>query len=102
MGEFYVRVATPADADRLWPLFDEAEKRGPRIVAALLGGATLARAETRRRALVARLLDVEHPIVVAYSGVRAVGYLLMPSGDIFVSAGWRGLGVDEELRHFLQ
>jgi hypothetical protein len=37
MGEFFVRVATPADADRLWPLFDEAEKRGPRLLAALLG-----------------------------------------------------------------
>jgi hypothetical protein len=48
------------------------------------------------------LLDVEHPIVVAYSGVRAVGYLLMPSGEIYVSAGWRGLGVDEELRDFLR
>jgi len=102
MSEFFVRVATPADADRLWPLVDEIEKRRPGLVIGMLGGATLARAENRRRALVARLLDVEHPIIVAYSGVRAVGYLLMPSGEIHVSAGWQGLGVDEELRDFLR
>ena len=102
MGEFFVRVATPADADRLWPLIDEIEKRGAGLLAGMLGGATLARAENRRRALVARLLDVEHPIVVAYSGVRAVGYLLMPSGEVHVSPGWQGLGVDDELRAFLR
>ena len=101
MGEYLVRVATPADADRLWPLVDEIERRGPRLLAGMLGGSTLARAENRRRALVARLLDVEHPIVVAYSGIRAVGYLLMPGGEVHVSSSWQGLGVKEELRAYL-
>ena len=97
MGEFLVRVATPADADRLWPLLEEAARRRPIFTL----GSSLRRSERRRTRLVARLLDIERPIVVAYSGIRAVGYLSLPDGEHFVSASWRGLGVDVELREFL-
>jgi hypothetical protein len=97
MGEFLVRVATPADADRLWPLLEEADHRRPVFTL----GSSLRRAERRRAKLVARLLDLERPIIVAYSGIRAVGYLMPPTGEPFVSASWRGLGVDVELRAFL-
>jgi hypothetical protein len=98
MSEFLVRVATPADADRLWPLLEEADRRRPIFTI----GSSFRRAERRRARLVSRLLDPERPIVVAYSGIRAVGYLMPPTGEPFVSASWRGLGVDVELQEFLQ
>jgi hypothetical protein len=98
MGEFLVRVATPADADRLWPLLEEADRRTPIFTL----GSSLRRAERRRARLVARLLDVERPIIVAYSGIRAVGYLMPPGGEPFVSSSWRGLGVDVELQEYLR
>jgi hypothetical protein len=96
MGEFFVRRATPADVDRLWQLFDEVENE--RLFLQDAAGLTLA--EQRRAALVTLLLDPEHPVLVAYSGVRAVGYLRLPEGEPYVSASWRGLGVDVELRAF--
>jgi hypothetical protein len=98
MGEFLVRVATPADADRLWPLLEEANQRRPYFFA----GSSLRRSERRRARLVARLLDLERPIVVADSGLRAVGYLMPPVGQPFVSASWRGLGVEVELQDYLR
>jgi len=98
MGEFLVRVATPADADRLWPLLEEADRRTPIFTL----GSSFRRSERRRARLVARLLDVERPIIVAYSGIRAVGYLAPPSTEPFVSASWRGLGVEVELQQFLR
>jgi hypothetical protein len=98
MGEFLVRVATPADADRLWPLIEEADRRPPLFTL----GSSLRRSERRRAKLVARLLDVERPIIVAYSGIRAVGYLMPPTGQPFVSASWRGLGVDVELVEYMR
>jgi hypothetical protein len=94
MGEFVVRVATPADVDRLWPLFDEVENE--RLF--LADGAGLELAEERRAGLVALVLDPEHPVLVAYSGIRAVGYLVMPDGDPWITPSWRGLGADAELR----
>jgi hypothetical protein len=98
MGEFLVRVATPADADRLWPLVDAVEHRPPRLVI----GNTLRAAERRRGRLVARLLDIERPVLVAYSGIQAVGYLPLPEGTPHVRPGWEGLGVDFELTEYLR
>ncbi len=41
-------------------------------------------------------------MLIAYSGIRAVGFALMDrngvGGRAFTSAGWRGLGVEEEIR----
>ena len=96
MGEFLVRVATPADADRLWPLVDTATRRRLRLVI----GTTLRAGERRRSRLVARLLDFERPVLVAYSGIQAVGYLPLPEGGPVVRPGWEGLGVDLELEAF--
>jgi hypothetical protein len=98
MGEFLIRVATPADVDRLWPLFDEAHRR-PGILRALL---VAGRSERRRARLVALLLDFERPVLLAYSGIRLVGFLLLPDGKPYVSESWRGLGVDEELWEYLR
>lgn len=98
MGEFLVRVATPADADRLWPLVETAPRRRLNFIL----GTTLRAAERRRGQLVARLLDFERPMLVAYSGIQAVGYLPLPEGGPVVRSGWEGLGVDLELEAFLQ
>jgi hypothetical protein len=97
MGEFLVRVATPADVDRLWPLFDETDRQ--RVL--LWPGLDLKRAERRRAQLVSLLLDLEHPVLVAYSGIRAVGYQLLPFGTPYVSESWRGLGVEAALMAYL-
>ncbi|HEV7948226.1 MAG TPA: hypothetical protein VGP24_00535 [Glaciihabitans sp.] len=98
MTEFTVRVATPADTDRLLPLLDEmaGEKTGTRPPQ------NLEQIERRRAVLAASLLDFERPVVVAYSGMRVVGCLLLPDTTPFVSASWRGLGVDIELLQFLR
>lgn len=94
MGEFFIRTATPADVDRLWPLFDEVENE--RLLVADTDAIALA--ESRRATLVALLLDPESPVLVAYSGIRAVGYAFATGRERpFVSASWRGLGVDVEL-----
>lgn len=93
MGEFTVRAATPADVDRLWPLFDEEQPRTLRRVGALVPQI----AERRRANLIKKLLDDTHPVIVAYSGIRAVGYRILPDGEPFISESWRGLGADEEL-----
>lgn len=93
-----MRVATPADADRLWPLVDAAQRHRPRLVL----GATMRTAERRRGRLVARLLDIERPVLVAYSGIQAVGYLPLPEGGPVVRPGWEGLGVDLELEAYLR
>jgi hypothetical protein len=98
MGEFVVRVATPADADRLWPLVEATEGKRVRLVI----GSTLRAAERRRSRLVARLLDIERPVLVAYSGIQAVGYLPLPEGPPHVRSGWEGLGVDFELTEYLR
>jgi hypothetical protein len=86
-------MATPADVDRLWPLFDEVENE--RLF--LQDGADLAIAEQRRAELVSLLLDPGHPVIVAYSGIRVVGYRVLPAGEPYVTESWRGLGVDQEL-----
>jgi len=98
MGEFFVRVATPADADRLWVLFDEAEQRR----FSLPGRLSLKRAERRRADLVTHLLDFERPILIAYAGLRAVGFLELPAGVPYVSESWRGLGVENDILEFLK
>ena len=97
MAEFEIRVATPADVDRLGPLFAEADGRGLFARARRV----VQRSEPRRARLVAKLLDMERPVLVAYSGVRAVGFLALPGGEPFVSESWRGLGVEKELLDFL-
>jgi|GEM_PF-5293775 len=94
MGEFFIRMATPADVDRLWPLFDEVENE--RLIIA--DNDAIALAESRRASLVALLIDPESSVLVAYSGIRAVGYAFTAGREWpFVSASWRGLGVDVEL-----
>jgi hypothetical protein len=93
MDEFFVRVATPADVDRVWPLFDEVENE--RLF--LTDTDALELVELRRAQLVQTLL--ESRVLVAYSGIRAVGYLL-PGDDPYISPSWRGLGVEDALRGF--
>jgi hypothetical protein len=48
------------------------------------------------------LLDIERPVLVAYSGIQAVGYLPLPEGGAVVRSGWEGLGVDLELEAYLR
>lgn len=93
-----MRVATPADADRLWVLFEKARPRR-RL---LPGRHSLKRTERRRADLVTHLLDFEHPILIAYAGQRAVGFLELPAGTPYVSDGWRGLGVENDILEFLK
>ncbi|MCU1406149.1 MAG: hypothetical protein JWQ43_2452 [Glaciihabitans sp.] len=97
MGEFVIRVATPADVDRLWPLLAEAERH--RILARARH--LVERSERRRTRLVAQLLDIERPVLIAYSGIRAVGFLALPGREPYASESWRGLGVEQELLDFL-
>ncbi|WP_213815216.1 GNAT family N-acetyltransferase [Glaciihabitans sp. dw_435] len=93
MSEYFIRLATPADVDRLWPLFDESENE--RLFHA--DEKALLLAEERREELVKLLLNPTRPVLVAYSGIRAVGYLSEADDTPYVSPSWRSLGVDEEL-----
>jgi hypothetical protein len=45
---------------------------------------------------------MERPVLVAYSGIQAVGYLPLPEGTPHVRSGWEGLGVDFELTEYLR
>jgi hypothetical protein len=117
MGMFQVVVARPNDADRLWPLLDEdvrsrdaagdAAADDPVADAILVRPAdgpadTLPVLEARRERIVGLVSDPVRPVLIAYSGIRAVGFALMDrngvDGRVFTSAGWRGLGVEEEIR----
>lgn len=93
MSEYFVRLATPADVDRLWPLFDKSEN--DRVFIA--DESALSRAESRRASLVEILMNPTRPVLVAYSGIRAVGYLVAADDSPYVAESWRGLGVDVEL-----
>ncbi|RII99997.1 hypothetical protein DZF93_18995, partial [Clavibacter michiganensis subsp. insidiosus] len=63
---------------------------------------TLPVLEARRERIVGLVSDPVRPVLIAYSGIRAVGFALMDrngvDGRAFTSAGWRGLGVEEEIR----
>ncbi|PPF61101.1 hypothetical protein C5C13_00085 [Clavibacter michiganensis] len=113
MGMFQVVVARPNDADRLWPLLDEdlrsRDAPGDDPVAdAILPRAadgpadTLPVLEARRERIVRLVGDPHRPVLIAYSGIRAVGFALMDrngvDGRAFTAEGWRGLGVEEEIR----
>jgi hypothetical protein len=121
MGMFQVVQARPNDVDRLWALLEEDHReRGasagdPRAdadadpvdaaVAARPDDApddTLPVLEARRDRVVALVSDPGRPVLIAYSGIRAVGFALMDrngvGGRAFTAAGWRGLGVEEEIR----
>jgi hypothetical protein len=125
MGMFQVVRARPNDADRLWALLEEDHREratAPEVVAvdadealgsdpaddAVPAGAgdspadALPHLEARRRRVVTLVSDDAHPVLIAYSGIRAVGFALMDrngvDGRAFTSAGWRGLGVEEEIR----
>jgi hypothetical protein len=113
MGMFEVVVARPNDVDRLWPLLDEdlrgrSAPAGDPVAVALLPRAgdgpadTLPLLEARRDRIVRLVSDPATPVLIAYSGIRAVGFALMDrngvDGRAFTSAGWRGLGVEEEIR----
>jgi hypothetical protein len=125
MGMFQVVRARPNDADRLWALLEEDHREratAPEGVAAdadeALGSDladdpvaaaagdppadALPHLEARRRRVVTLVSDDAHPVLIAYSGIRAVGFALMDrngvDGRAFTSAGWRGLGVEEEIR----
>jgi hypothetical protein len=131
MGMFQVVQARPNDVDRLWALLEEDQREraaGPvaraahaapdqgadavphadpvdAALAARVGDPapdTLPLLESRRARLVALVSDPARPLLIAYSGIRAVGFALMDrngvDGRAFTSAGWRGLGVEEEIR----
>ncbi|MCJ1711035.1 hypothetical protein MT344_07555 [Clavibacter michiganensis subsp. phaseoli] len=117
MGMFQVVVARPNDADRLWPLLDEDlrtreaapddEALDPVADALLARPAdgpadTLPVLEARRERIVRLVSDPLRPVLIAYSGIRAVGFALLDrngvDGRAFTASGWRGLGVEEEIR----
>jgi hypothetical protein len=113
MGMFEVVVARPNDVDRLWSLLAEdlRERHAPDAdpVAAAIrprpGDApddTLPLMEARRERIVRLVSDAAAPVLIAYSGIRAVGFALMDrngvDGRAFTATGWRGLGVEEEIR----
>jgi hypothetical protein len=121
MGMFQVVQARPNDVDRLWALLEEdhreraASAGDPRpdavpdpvdaAVAPRLDDApadTVPLLEARRDRVVALVSDPVRPVLIAYSGIRAVGFALMDrngvGGRAFTAAGWRGLGVEEEIR----
>ncbi|MFT2751469.1 hypothetical protein [Clavibacter sp. Sh2088] len=121
MGMFQVVQARPNDVDRLWALLEEDHReRGasagdprPGAGADPVDAAVAARPddapadalpvlEARRDRVVALVSDPGRPVLIAYSGIRAVGFALMDrngvGGRAFTAAGWRGLGVEEEIR----
>ncbi|QIS42015.1 hypothetical protein GW571_07650 [Clavibacter capsici] len=117
MGMFEVVQARPNDVDRLWALLEEDHReRGAAAgdphadpvdaaVAARPDDApadVLPVLEARRDRVVALVTDPARPVLIAYSGIRAVGFALMDrngvGGRAFTAAGWRGLGVEEEIR----
>jgi hypothetical protein len=121
MGMFEVVRARPNDVDRLWALLEEDHReRGstgadpradadPDPVDAAVAARpddvpadTLPVLEARRDRVVALVSDPGQPVLIAYSGVRAVGFALTDrngvGGRVFTAAGWRGLGVEEEIR----
>ncbi|CAQ01676.1 hypothetical protein B5P19_03005 [Clavibacter sepedonicus] len=120
---FQVVQARPHDADRLWALLEEDHRERATVtgdpdeaashdvdpvddaLAARPGDpadGTLPLLESRRGRVVALVSDPARPVLIAYSGIRAVGFALMDrngvGGRAFTSAGWRGLGVEEEIR----
>jgi len=113
MGMFEVVVARPNDVDRLWPLLDEDVRErdappGDPVSDALrrdpAGGVedALPMLEARRERIVRLVTDPARPVLIAYSGIRAVGFALVDrngvGGRAFTTTGWRGLGVEEEIR----
>ncbi|OUE18685.1 hypothetical protein BFL34_02720 [Clavibacter michiganensis] len=123
MGMFQVVQARPNDADRLWALLEEDHREratGPAdpdadataeadpVDGAVAGrpgdppADTLPLLESRRERIVGLVSDPARPVLIAYSGIRAVGFALMDrngvDGRVFTSGGWRGLGVEEEIR----
>jgi hypothetical protein len=113
MGMFEVVVARPHDVDRLWPLLDEDLRArdapaGDPVARALLArpddgpADTLPLLEARRERIVRLVADPGAPVLIAYSGIRAVGFALMDrngvDGRAFTASGWHGLGVEEEIR----
>jgi hypothetical protein len=87
-------AAVAAGADPVDALFSTGPAGAPADVLPLL--------EARRDRIVALVSDPERPVLLAYSGIRAVGFALMDrngvGGRVFTAAGWRGLGVEEEIR----
>ncbi|MFT7709733.1 hypothetical protein ACMT9Y_02105 [Clavibacter tessellarius] len=129
MGMFQVVQARPNDVDRLWSLLDEDHRERATAATAPDGDAAgtadpdpdpvdavvaeppsadrspadaLPLLEARRDRIVALVSDPGRPVLLAYSGIRAVGFALVDrngvGGRVFTSAGWRGLGVEEEIR----
>ncbi|MFT7766333.1 hypothetical protein [Clavibacter tessellarius] len=127
MGMFQVVQARPNDVDRLWSLLDEDHRERAAAATAPDGDAAgtadpdpvdavvaeppsadrspadaLPLLEARRDRIVALVSDPGRPVLLAYSGIRAVGFALVDrngvGGRVFTSAGWRGLGVEEEIR----
>lgn len=113
MGMFQVVVARPNDADRLWPLLDEDLGSREALADDAVADAILPRPadgpadtlpllEARRERIVRLVSDPARPLLIAYSGIRAVGFALLDrngvDGRAFTSSGWRGLGVEEEIR----
>jgi len=131
MGMFQVVQARPNDVDRLWSLLDEDHRERATAATAPDGDAAgtadpdpdpdpvdavvaeppsadrspadaLPLLEARRDRVVALVSDPGRPVLLAYSGIRAVGFALVDrngvGGRVFTSAGWRGLGVEEEIR----
>ncbi|ALD12794.1 hypothetical protein [Clavibacter capsici] len=117
MGMFEVVQARPNDVDRLWALLEEDHReRGAAagdphadpVDAAVAPrpddtpADALPVLEARRDRVVALVTDPARPVLIAYSGIRAVGFALMDrngvGGRAFTAAGWRGLGVEEEIR----
>ena len=131
MVMFQVVQARPNDVDRLWSLLDEDHRERATAATAPDGDAAgtadpdpdpdpvdavvaeppsadrspadaLPLLEARRDRIVALVSDPGRPVLLAYSGIRAVGFALVDrngvGGRVFTSAGWRGLGVEEEIR----
>ncbi len=94
MGEFHVRLATAADVDRIGALLGGSS--GER--AFLVDVSEVEVAERRRTDLVELLLDPSRPLLVAYSGIRAVGcFFVLDDDPPRIDPGWRQLGVEGEL-----
>ena len=94
MGEFHIRLATAADVDRVGPLVGAFD--GERAFFADMS--EVEHVERRRDELVELLLDPSRPLLVAYSGIRAVGCVFVLDDDPpRVDAGWLQIGVEGEL-----